>query len=192
MLLEFLSFVHLLAAIASALTSPVSLGSDLSIIIQNDLQGANNHGPRKVPLLKPILEDGSPLAGTGILLLDPMPLKKAMQSCQSIGEKLWSIEAGVSTIKHDLSYLLYRDKKKTNQRYWIAPIHGTPSTIDVNGKSKQASSDDNLPVICTQTAPFSTPSFQDTNSTWQVTVHSNNEYLTGSVKWFTATRNFTD
>ncbi|KAJ5764227.1 hypothetical protein N7533_002908 [Penicillium manginii] len=162
MLLKFFSFTYLLVTIASAVISPGSLNSDLAILIQNDLQ-----------------ENVSPWAGSGILLLDPMPLKRAIQTCQSLGERLWSIEAGFSDIENDLKYLVYQGDKNKRQRYWIASIHSTPSTIDVNGRVKKTSSDENLPVLCTQTAPYSTPTFQDINSSWQIAVRSNNEYITG-------------
>ncbi|KAJ5656772.1 hypothetical protein N7507_008722 [Penicillium longicatenatum] len=151
-----------LAATVNAALSPGSIESDLSILIHNDL-----------------LEGNSTLAGSGVLLLDPMPLQKAIETCYSLGETLWSYKAEVSDIKHDLGYLSYQGKYSENQKYWIAPVHNTPSTINANGKVQKASVNTHLPVLCTQSAPYSNSDSQDTSSRWQVSVHSNNEYLTG-------------
>ncbi|KAJ5278962.1 hypothetical protein N7478_004334 [Penicillium angulare] len=151
-----------LATLANATVSPSSINSDISIIIHNDL-----------------MQNTSSLANSGVLLLDPMPLQKAIETCKSLRETLWTYQTGFSEIKSDLDYLIFQGKYANSQDYWIAPVHNTPSTIDVNGKVQKASANSKLPAICTQSAPYSNSEIQDTNSTWQVSVHSNNEYLTG-------------
>jgi hypothetical protein len=108
-----------------------------------------------------------------------MPLQQAMNSCNSLGESLWDSNSGFENIQSDLDYIVLQDRFKHDQRYWIAPVHGTPSSVDGSGLVKKASANERLPVLCTQTAPYSTPDVKDTNTTWQVTVNSNNQYLTG-------------
>lgn len=125
------------------------------------------------------LESYSPHARSGVLLLDAMPLQEAMNSCNSLGESLWRSSDGFENIQNDLDYLVLQERYGDDQRYWIAPVSGTPSSVDVDGHVKKASADEHLPVLCTQTAPYSTPDQKDTNTTWQVTVDSNNQHLTG-------------
>ncbi|KAJ5897507.1 Carboxylesterase type B [Penicillium tannophilum] len=151
-----------LAATVNAALSPSSIDSDLSILIHNDL-----------------LEGNSTRAGSGVLLLDPMPLQKAIETCHSLGETLWSYQAEASEIKNDLDYLTFQGKYSKSQKYWIAPVHNIPSTINANGKVQRAFANTHLPALCTQSAPYSNSDSQDTSSRWQVSVQSNNEYLTG-------------
>ncbi|KAJ5929183.1 hypothetical protein N7454_007031 [Penicillium verhagenii] len=151
-----------LAATVNAALSPSSIGSDLSILIHNDL-----------------LEGNSTLAGSGVLLLDPMPLQKAIDTCHSLGESLWSYTTGVSEIQNDLDYLTYQGKYSNNQQYWIGDVRNTPSTINAKGQIQKASANTYLPALCTQSAPYSNSDTQNTSSTWQVSVRSNNDYLTG-------------
>lgn len=125
------------------------------------------------------IESSSPHAGSGVLLLDAMPLQNALNSCNKLGESLWDSGSGFDSIQSDLEYLVLQERYNHDQRYWIAPVHGTLSSVDASGRVKKAFANEHLPVLCTQTAPYSTPDFKDTNATWQVTVNSNNQHLTG-------------
>ncbi|KAG0159256.1 hypothetical protein PDIDSM_6778 [Penicillium digitatum] len=142
--------------------SPRSLDSDISILIHNDL-----------------LETESPLSVSGILVLDARPWQEATESCQKLGETLWGTDSNYQTTQRDLDYLVFQDKYARNQRFWTASDHRKLSTIDTTGRVNQASANEKLPVFCTQSAPFSNHTFQDTSAQWQVTVHSNDEDLTG-------------
>ncbi|KAJ5713775.1 uncharacterized protein N7483_010956 [Penicillium malachiteum] len=159
-MIEIFSTVILWATLAAATVGPNSLDSDISLIIHNDLK-----------------EDTSSWSESGVLLLDPMPLQKAIESCHSLGESLWS--GKFDEIKYDLDYLTFQGKYSDDQKYWIAPVNSAASTINLSGKVQKASANTDLPALCTQTAPYSTSETQDNSSTWQVLVHSNNEYLTG-------------
>ncbi|KUM64196.1 hypothetical protein ACN42_g2899 [Penicillium freii] len=151
-----------LAIIANAAVSPKSLDSDISILIHNDL-----------------LETESPLSDSGILVLDARSWQEATDSCQKLGESLWGTNSSYRNIQSDLDYLVFQGKYTRNQRFWTASEFSKLSTIDTNGRVNKASADEKLPVLCTQSAPFSTSTFQNTSAPWQVTVHSNDEYLTG-------------
>jgi predicted GIY-YIG superfamily endonuclease len=78
-----------------------------------------------------------------------------------------------------LEYLVYQGKYTANQRFWAASHDRKPSAINARGQIKSASKDEKLPVLCTQTAPYTNSTFQDTSSKWQVNVRSNNELITG-------------
>ncbi|KAJ5746437.1 hypothetical protein N7520_011619 [Penicillium odoratum] len=156
-----ISIFLFLAATVDAVLSPSSIDSDISILIHNDL-----------------LEGNSTLAGSGVLLLDPMPLQKAISTCHSLGETL-IISNRVSDIKNALKYLNFQGKYGTSQNYWISPVQNAPSTINVDGKVQKASANTYLPALCTQSARYSNSETQDTSAIWQISVHSNNEYLTG-------------
>ncbi|KAJ5208777.1 hypothetical protein N7449_003156 [Penicillium cf. viridicatum] len=151
-----------LAIAANAAVSPKSLDSDISILIHNDL-----------------LETESPLSGSGILVLDARSWQEATDSCQKLGESLWGTDSSYRNIQSDLDYLVFQGKHTRNQRFWTASDHRKLSTIDTNGQVNKASADEKLPVLCTQSALFSNGTFQNTSAQWQVTVHSNDEYLTG-------------
>lgn len=124
-------------------------------------------------------ETESPLSGSGILVLDARSWQEATDSCQKLEESLWGTNSSYRNIQSDLDYLVFQGKYTRNQRFWTASDHRKPSTIDTTGRVNKASADEKLPVICTQSAPLSSSTFQNTSAQWQVTVHSNDEYLTG-------------
>jgi len=124
-------------------------------------------------------ESESPLSDSGILVLEPRTWQEATESCLKLGESLWRSGYSSKKIQSDLDYLVYQGKYTQSQRFWTAADHRKPSTINANGQIKSASTNEKLPVICTQTAPYSNITFQDTSAKWQVAVNSNNEYLTG-------------
>ncbi|KAF2102307.1 alpha/beta-hydrolase [Rhizodiscina lignyota] len=143
-------------ATAAAAVSPASLDSDLTILIHNDLQ-----------------ESSSPYANSGFILLDEQTWNDANSACKALGEELW--ETG--NIQANLDYLLYERKYAPWQRFWIGG--SSPSTIDAEGHVRSGHRDECLPVLCTQTAPYSNGTQQDNSTTWQIMVNSNNELLTG-------------
>ncbi|KAJ6044301.1 uncharacterized protein N7446_002496 [Penicillium canescens] len=147
-------------AITAKAVSPESLNSDISILIHNDL-----------------LETESPLASSGVLILDARPWNEATESCQKLGESLWGAYSDFNGIQSNLDYLVFQGKYARSQRFWTSTRKA--STIDANGHINTASANTRLPVLCTQSAPHSNKTFQNTNSQWQVSVHSNNEHLTG-------------
>jgi len=169
-----------LAATAYAVVTPTTLNSDLSILIHNDLQGGKNDCSQVEPQLKfDHTKSSSPWSRSGVILLDAMPLVKATDVCRILGESLWATQSGFSNIQHDLEYLVFQRKFSGSQQYWIAPIQGVPSTIDAYGEIRESFPSIHLPVLCTQSAPYSTADTKDTNSTWQVAIQSNNENITG-------------
>jgi hypothetical protein len=117
-----------------------------------------------------------PNANSAVLLLSSGTPKSAEADCASLGEQLWAPELKTANIQPNLDYLTF-EGCSADQKYLIAGSRA----IDGKGRISKADSNTRLPVLCTQSAPFSNSSFQDASSKWQVSVHSNNEYLTGYV-----------
>jgi hypothetical protein len=80
-----------------------------------------------------------------------------------------------------LDYLIYEGKYPASQYYRIAPLGSHCQIVGTNAvvRNVDCQSLGDLPVLCTQTAPFSNSTYQNTSSQWQVEVGSNNEYITG-------------
>lgn len=124
---------------------------------------------------------GSTNANSAVLLLTSRSQKSAVEGCAALGETLWSPELKTASIQPNLDYLAFEGCAE-DQQYWIASTQSSARTIDGKGHiSNVKDSSANLPVLCTQSAPFSNSTFQDPSARWQVSVHSNNEYLTGYV-----------
>ncbi|PWY90577.1 cholinesterase [Aspergillus sclerotioniger CBS 115572] len=157
-------FFHPLLFSASTLAvGPASLGSDVEILLHNDL-----------------LEAESPLANSGVILLEDKTLQEGIHACEALGESLWGRPPSTpADIKADLEYLLYRGDYDRQRSFWISPTNNTARTISLNGTIATADATHRFPVLCTQNAPYSTETYQNTSSPYQVTVHANNEYLTG-------------
>ncbi|KAI0118712.1 cholinesterase [Nemania sp. FL0031] len=162
MLGVFVSLILLCASGAAGVPSPESLNSSITALFTNDLQGT-----------------GSPLTDSGLLVLDARSFAEASKSCQVLGEQLWSPKSGLSNIQKSLDYLKYSKNHAESSKFWVGPESLYGQIIDFNGHVSRASETLTLPVLCTQSAPFSNETSQDRDERWQVTIHSNNEYLTG-------------
>ncbi|KAI2642677.1 cholinesterase [Xylaria nigripes] len=158
----FLSLTLLCASGSVGVPSPESLNSSITTLISNDLQGLE-----------------SPFADSGLLVLDAQPFVNASRSCQSLGEQLWFPELGTPSIQMNLDYLKYSKQYQESSNFWIGPEHASGRTIDLDGHVSHTSEALEFPVLCTQSAPFSRETSQDTSEKWQVTIHANNEYITG-------------
>ncbi|KAI2788804.1 hypothetical protein POX_e06825 [Penicillium oxalicum] len=134
------------AVFAGPVVSPKALNSDITILIQNDLT-----------------ESSSPLAGLGVLVLDPMPLHLARKSCEDLGESLWDSNTGFDRIQSQLEYMVLQNTYGPQQRFWVSSTQCAPLSIDSKGSVKEADADQDLPALCTQSAPFSTVNVTDTS-----------------------------
>ena len=107
-----------------------------------------------------------------------MTLQRAEAACADLGERLWAPELGRASIQKNLDFLHYQGKGKT--AFWIAPSDGALRSLLVSGDvSEELDESRKFPVLCTQTAPFSNSTAQDTDEAWHISVHANNELLTG-------------
>ncbi|KAI1337507.1 Alpha/Beta hydrolase protein [Xylariaceae sp. FL0016] len=164
------SYLGLLAFFAvgiTALSSPRSIASGITLLINNDLQGAE-----------------SPFAKSGVLLLEDKPKDDAVNSCRALGEELWSSNgtansSSSSTLQPLLDYLVYTGVAENSTRFWIKTTGLSSQTMGIDGGLATTNASLAFPVLCTQTAPLSNATYQDTSATRRITVHSNGEYLTG-------------
>ncbi|KAK3379349.1 Alpha/Beta hydrolase protein [Lasiosphaeria ovina] len=154
--------VTALIGLASGSPSPKSLQSDLTILINNDLQGSN-----------------SPYSTSGVIVLGRRSYDDAVAGCQALGEQLWSPELNTASIQSNLDYLKFQGKTNGSATFWIAAQGNATRGISLSGAVSPASSTLQLPALCSQTAPYSTGGSQDTSSQWRVTVDANNQTLTG-------------
>ena len=96
---------------------------------------------------------------------------------------MWSPELNTSSIQPNLNYLIAQGTYSENQQYWIASNDTTARALDGHGNigdsATTISSHLMLPAICTNSAPFSNSTCQDTSTKWQTTVQAGNEYITG-------------
>ncbi|KAI0146083.1 hypothetical protein F4776DRAFT_392589 [Hypoxylon sp. NC0597] len=157
-LLHFAAFIVGVAAVPS----PHTLDSSLTLLTDNDLQDANGSA-----------------SSSGLLLLEARSLKDAGEACKAVGEQLWSPELKIRNIQSNLNYLRLIASDLSLSKFWIASENQITQAVDTNGRISQANPDTKLPVICTQSAPFSNGTSQDTSERWQIAVKSNNETLTG-------------
>ncbi|KAM7197691.1 Alpha/Beta hydrolase fold [Rhypophila sp. PSN 637] len=160
----------------NAAPSPKGLKGDLTILINNDLQGPS-----------------SPHSTSGVILLGGRhSFADASAACQALGEQLWAPELNTASIQPNLDYYKYYQGIKSNSTggvFWIASAQNgisetspvIPRTINTSGSIVSiANKNQTHPALCTQTAPYSTQSSQNTSTTWQVQVEANNQTLTGN------------
>lgn len=121
----------------------------------------------------------SPVSNSGVLLLEARSLENAGKTCEAVGEQLWSLKLGTKSIQANLNYLKYVDPDLGLSQFWVASGNQSARAIDIYGRIVHAEPEAKLPVLCSQSAPFSNVTAQDTGERWQVTVNSNNEFLTG-------------
>ncbi|KAI6359914.1 hypothetical protein MCOR25_006903 [Pyricularia grisea] len=163
-----------LALVSAAAPSPLDLKSDLTILVENDLEGPGSKSP-----------------ASGIILLSGQnhTLTEADSACKALGEQLWSPALNRSTVEvvqRQIDYLVLRQSFTNATRFWIAPQKGDngtvdgPHTINAEGHLQPLENpNEQLPAVCTQSAPFSSMSSGDTSETWRVAVKANDDTLTG-------------
>ncbi|KAG4430270.1 hypothetical protein IFR05_014249 [Cadophora sp. M221] len=161
---SLLVWILLLASLTIVDSGPVlsDFGADITLLTHDDLQGTQN-----------LFKD------SGVLLLSVLPQKDANAACKALGERLWSPELKTTSIQVNLDYLTYEGQYSADQQYFIAPRTEDPRVLTGKGKVKKASGSSKLPVLCTQTAPFSNATYKDNSERWQISIKSGNGIVTG-------------
>ncbi|KAK0867587.1 hypothetical protein LTR87_014534 [Friedmanniomyces endolithicus] len=131
--------------------------SDLTIVTHNDLYG-----------------NMSSRTDAAIVLSQPMTERQATAACAALGEELWSPTASNGEF---LDYLCYEGE---NGPYWIAGRQGPQcKTFTADGTQSQQPCLDQLPALCTQSAPLANATYADNSTKWQTTVSTGAQTLTG-------------
>ncbi|KAK0620561.1 Carboxylesterase family-domain-containing protein [Immersiella caudata] len=145
------------------------LGGGLTILSNNQLDAAEN--------------DGS----AAILVHQSAPFSAATYSCSLLGENPWDPSAASfnAALNSSLAYQTYLNNFPPSQLYWISRPSGTDNAspcraVDATGKiHPDLSCLDELPTICTQSAPVSSRYTSNTSSAYQLTHYVSNTLLTG-------------
>lgn len=124
-----------IAPFVEVVPSPHSIGSDLTILLHNDLYGNSSVRSEAV-----------------IVLSTPQNQRKAQSSCAAIGEKLWTPESttGNKDVLRFLQYLAYDSARPIFGLYWIG--RSSPYSchaITPSGEIQSVNCLAYLPVLCT-------------------------------------------
>lgn len=177
-----LIFAALFGVVGTTLASSIppssdSIGSDLQILLHNDLYG--NESSRQ----DAVIVVGT--AGTH---------KQAERACAALSESLWTPPADVKTADL-LDYLSYqtthgkgprhsREKslRPREQHYYVAGAgsHKACKSVDLSsGKVRPTDCNTKLPALCTQSAPLSYVNITDTSPSRRTSVLSGKAVYTG-------------
>lgn len=109
-----------------------------------------------------------------IVLSQPVNEPQAQEACAALGERLWYPEESDGDFLH---YLAHEGK---NGPYWIAGRQG-PSCKDLTADGIQGLKHcpNLMPALCTQSAPLSNLTYADNATTWQTTVGTGLQTITG-------------
>lgn len=141
--------------------SPPPLDS-LTILTHNDLYG-----------------NSSQRSESTIVIDKPQSYSVAATSCAALGESLWSLDRCSQSLDF-LGYLEYDSQRLGQNLYWVASTVGTKcNAVSPKGRRQQVPCDTPLPVLCSNTAPLSSPTWADNGNKWQSSVSTGNATITG-------------
>ena len=120
-----------------------------------------------------------------MILTDARSYQDVSQSvCAKLGEKLWKPKPGsckrATPALPFADYLKFDGKADSSSQFWVNSDSGSDA-VDIAGRPKKVDSGSKLqlPGLCTNTAPYSTQSFQNSSSQWQISLDVNGQTLTG-------------
>ena len=158
-----------LASLVTAAPSADSVGSDLQILLHNDLYG--NESSRN---------------DAAIVLETIQTHEQAQKACESLSESLWKPSSNAEDAGF-LAYLNYESGshsggRSRKQLYHVSEKgpHGSCKSIDPSsGHIQPVDCRTKLPALCTQSAPLSFVNNTDTSASKQTTVTSGKAIYTG-------------
>jgi hypothetical protein len=118
-----------------------------------------------------------------VILTDARPYQDASDVCAKLGEQLWRPTPGQGHCKRALpfaDYLKYDGTADASSTFWVSS-GSNASAVDITGRSSNAGPGSHARGLCTNTAPFSTQSSQDTSDKWQISLDVNGQTITGWV-----------
>jgi len=129
-----------------------------------------------------------------LLIRSAQAQDSAQRACAALGESLWSpskqnYNAGLNS---SLSYEVYAGRYGNGQLFWVAS--DAPSSrhhkqectaIDVHGTCHNVQCHQNLPALCTQSAPASNSTFSDTSNRFQIAQSVGEQTLVGYRDFYT-------
>lgn len=114
-----------------------------------------------------------------LLLSNAQPAVAAQSVCAELGEKLWSpyTQSFTAGLNNSLNYEVYAGRVSQDQLFWIAqrgrmatcrPTLTSCQAMAANGSVYAVGCNENLPVLCTDTAPHSNITYADTSAPYQI------------------------
>ncbi|KAK6354085.1 hypothetical protein TWF730_008503 [Orbilia blumenaviensis] len=156
--------------LAAAAPGPLSLGTSLTILKDNDLYAQY-----------------STRTSSAILVEQPKSFTAAKSACSSLSEGLWSpeLQSFTAGVNNTLSYQAYLRKFSYSQQFWVADADPASKpkdkcrAIDLAGKVRPLDCNRQLPALCSHSAPISNISFIDTAAKYRVSVSTGSQTITG-------------
>ncbi|KZO97262.1 cholinesterase [Calocera viscosa TUFC12733] len=144
----------LLAGLARAVPSPGSLGSDLTLLFQNDLDWTEFSQHQ-----------------SALLLSTPVNSSAAVSSCSALNESLLSPSTPnfSADLTRQLAYQTYTGQHPFLQRYWVAPTtSGQCQAVGPFGTLLAADCNEKLPALCAQSAGWAITGNGSNPENWEI------------------------
>lgn len=125
----------------------------------------------------------STLKTAAILISAASSYSKATNSCKLLEEKPWSPELQDFHLglNNSLSYLVYQGTISNQRRFWIARnVSDSCRAINARGKLMTVDCQEELQILCTQSAPLGSSPHSEIPARFHVTVPVGDLQLTGS------------
>ncbi|KAH6676965.1 camp-regulated D2 protein, partial [Plectosphaerella plurivora] len=149
-------------ALAKPSPSAESVRGSLTILSDNDLENA-------------------PLPGSGAILVShAQNYASAVKTCDQLSETLWN-GPSASTLNTSLAYQVYQGHYDNGAKFWVAKDDDSCKcrALSADGIYHETKCTENLPVLCSQSAPVSNGSFADTSASFQITQEVGKAQVTG-------------
>ena len=116
-----------------------------------------------------------------LLLNSNMSHQAALAACNELHESLVHPDFLGSSfdLTAGLTQQINGRLKTATESYWIASTQGLCQVTDAYGTTRSVDCDEQLPVLCTQSAPFSNISYFDSSISWQTKVETGVQTITG-------------
>ncbi|PPR02327.1 hypothetical protein CVT24_011668 [Panaeolus cyanescens] len=152
----------------AALPSPQTIGSDLTLMFQNDLNWTT-----------------ASLHTSTIHISSPLNNEQANKACNELNEDLLTTDGPFfkSDAQSLLDYLAFSTSGPPTKQYWVASSsnsHGRCSAISAKGGIQILPCGTKLEVLCAQSAPYRRNTATDLNERFQVQVQSGGVKFTGT------------
>ncbi|KAI9151412.1 cAMP-regulated D2 protein [Paramyrothecium foliicola] len=149
------AIINARVAVGKSAPETASIQGSLTILTQNDLE--NN-----------------PTPGSGAILVDQaQDYSAAVEVCGQLSESLWASVGSEarSSLKTSLAYEVYQGHYAADTKFWVAKEDGGCNcrAIDAGGSLHHVKCSEKLSVLCSQSAPVSNASFEDTSPRFQIT-----------------------
>lgn len=124
----------------------------------------------------------------GFIVISDVTGQSAAAACQSLSETPAIVQSLSATSSQDLVDLLRFQANSGSQKFWIgdesnnSKALGFCQTVQVTSNGLRfaaVSCSSRLPVVCTQSAPFSNANTRDTSARFQIAVNSRGKQFTG-------------